>query len=50
MKIGGWKTSLVFRRYDMSGESDIADAARRLEWKRLAQKAESSDTIQTIGR
>ena len=50
MKIGGWRTASVFRRYDIVSESDLADAARRLDEKRLAQKAESSDTNLTQSR
>jgi len=31
MKIGGWKTSAMFRRYDIVDESDLDDATRRME-------------------
>jgi integrase len=39
MVIGGWKTESVFRRYDIIDETDIADAANRLDEK-AAQLAE----------
>jgi integrase len=39
MRIGGWKTASVFRRYDIVDESDLADAARRLDEKNSARKA-----------
>ncbi len=34
MKIGGWKTRTVFDRYNIIDESDLADAAERLNEKR----------------
>jgi integrase len=37
MRIGGWKTASVFRRYDIVSNDDIADAAARLDAKRKEQ-------------
>ena len=31
MKIGGWKTRSAFDRYNIVDQSDLADAARRME-------------------
>jgi integrase len=31
MKIGGWKTASVFRRYDIMNQSDVRDAMEKLE-------------------
>jgi hypothetical protein len=31
MKLSGHKTASVFRRYDIVSDSDLADAARRLD-------------------
>jgi integrase len=31
MRIGGWKTASVFRRYDIVDQTDLADASRRIE-------------------
>jgi hypothetical protein len=33
MKIGGWETRSVFDRYNIVDESDLADAAERLNQK-----------------
>lgn len=41
MKIGGWKTANVFKRYDIVDEADMADAASRLDEKRAAMDAEA---------
>ncbi len=37
MRIGGWKTPSVFKRYDIVSADDIADAAARLDAKRNQQ-------------
>ena len=34
MRIGGWKTDSVFRRYNIVDLADIADAAARMDVKR----------------
>ena len=31
MKIGGWKTASIFKRYDIVNQSDVRDALRKLE-------------------
>ena len=43
MKIGGWKTANVFKRYDIVDEADLADAASRLDEKRAAMDAARTD-------
>jgi hypothetical protein len=37
MKITGHKTESVYRRYAIVSESDLADAARKLEKRRVEQ-------------
>jgi integrase len=34
MKIGGWKTASVFRRYDITNQADIVDALQKLDQHR----------------
>jgi hypothetical protein len=34
MKIGGWKTSAMFQRYDIVDQADLDHAARLLDQKR----------------
>jgi integrase len=41
MKIGGWKTANVFKRYDIVDEADLADAASCLDDKRAAMDEEA---------
>jgi hypothetical protein len=36
MKIGGWKTSSVFRRYDIIDNVDTTEAVRKLDHSRIA--------------
>ncbi len=47
MKISGHKTASVFRRYDITDEADLAEAAARLDEKRNAQTPEFG---QSLGR
>ena len=35
MKICGWKSNAVFQRYNIVDQADLADAARRLDEKRM---------------
>jgi integrase len=41
MRIGGWRTRSVFERYNIVDESDLADAARRLDDKRASMDMET---------
>jgi integrase len=40
MKIGGWKTPSVFRRYDIVSEDDLVEASRKIEQKQAQLEAE----------
>jgi hypothetical protein len=43
MKIGGWKTRSVFDRYNIFDESDLAEAAAKLDQKAQQRKLRHSD-------
>jgi hypothetical protein len=52
MKIGGWKTASVFRRYDITDEADLEAAAERLNQKRqklALQQTENQARTQEFG-
>jgi len=42
--IGGWKTPSMFRRYDIVDESDLQDAADRLNAKAAASRSEEKNS------
>jgi integrase len=52
MRITGHKTASMFSRYNIVAESDLAEAAEKLELKRSATKAKAEQQTQTaeIGR
>ncbi len=50
MKIGGWKTRSVFQRYDIQDESDLEDAAQRLNQKREKKLAQAAEFGQSFGQ
>ena len=47
MRIGGWKTASMFRRYNIVDEADLADASRRIDNR---QKELESDFGQNLGK
>jgi hypothetical protein len=47
MRIGGWKTSSVFQRYDIVDNRDIADAVRKLE---QSEQNQISHVLVTFGK
>ena len=40
MKIGGWKTPSVFRRYDIVSEDDLLEASRKIDQKQARDEAD----------
>lgn len=52
MKIGGWKTPSVFRRYDIVSEDDLIEASRKIEQKQAQLEAEilSESKVNQIGQ
>jgi hypothetical protein len=46
MKITGHRTASVFRRYDITSEQDLAEAAKRLEGASPAPMGTVSGTIE----
>jgi len=38
MKVGGWKTASVFRRYDITNQADIIDALQKLDQHRAERR------------
>jgi len=48
MRIGGWKTASVFKRYDIVDQTDIADAVTKLEQQR-ARAAEKEEPTSEFG-
>ena len=48
MRIGGWKTDSVFRRYNIVDERDLEEAAQALNRKKEASQTKEVDTCVTI--
>lgn len=49
MKIGGWKTASVFRRYDIVDQSDLADASRRIDDRQKELATEFGASLGKVG-
>jgi hypothetical protein len=49
MRLGGWKTASVFRRYDIVNQADIVDALQKLEQRR-ADRIELERQIEERGK
>ena len=49
MKIGGWKTASVFRRYDIVDQSDLADASRRIDDRQKELAIEFGASLVKVG-
>jgi hypothetical protein len=49
MKIGGWKTASVFRRYDIVDQSDLADASRRIDDRQKELAIEFGASLGKVG-
>jgi hypothetical protein len=50
LKISGHKTASVFRRYDIIEQSDLEDAAAKLDAKQKSQAVPEVDFGQSLGR
>ena len=50
MKIGGWKTRSVFDRYNIVDQSDLADAARRMEERHSQLVKEQAEHEQELAK
>jgi integrase len=49
MRIGGWKTVSVFRRYDIVDQSDLADASRRIDDRQKELATEFGASLGKVG-
>jgi len=50
MKIGGWKTRSVFDRYNIVDQSDLADAARRMDERHSQLVKETAEQEQELAK
>ena len=46
MRLSGHKTASIFRRYDITSESDLVVAARQLEAARAREQAERAAQVE----